>query len=119
MKRVLIVDDDEDLLEVVCLIVASSNMSPKCILRGAEVFPCLEAEPFDLILMDIYLNDKDGRELARQLKQDARYSHIPIILYSAGNITRESIEQSLANDFLKKPFDMPVLIDRIRKMIVA
>ena len=119
MTQVLIVDDDQDLLEMVCLMVQSSNMQPQCIESGAKVFPCLEARNFDLILMDIYLGDHDGRHLANQIKNDVRYRHIPILLYSAGTISQESIEESLANGFIKKPFEMPVLINRLRSMVNA
>ena len=119
MKRVLIVDDDLDLLEMVCLMVETSNMSPLCVDNGDAALEALTQEPFDLILMDIYLGEYDGRALARQLKATENYKHIPILLYSAGNITRDSLEQSLADGFLQKPFDMPVLLNRMREMMIA
>jgi CheY-like chemotaxis protein len=119
MANVLIVDDDEELLELVCLMVRTSNLNAICIGSGAEVFPNLESTPIDLVLMDVYLGSHDGRELAKQIKTDLRFNHIPILLYSAGSITPESIQESLANDFIRKPFDMPLLIDRIKGFVAA
>jgi CheY-like chemotaxis protein len=117
MVNVLVVDDDEELLDMVCLMVQTNNMKATCIGSGAEVFPTLEGSSFDLILMDIYLRSHDGRQLARQIKEDRRFRHIPIMLYSAGNITPESIRESLANDFIQKPFEMNVLIGKIHDMV--
>ena len=117
MKRVLIVDDDIDLLDLVCLILQAANLSPKGIVTESELLPTLATEHFDLILMDIYLGDTDGRQISRHLKTDDRYKEIPILLYSAGDISPASIDESLANAFLKKPFDMPVLINRINHLM--
>lgn len=119
MKRVLIIDDDVDLLDLVCLMAKSSQMNPKCVTSGTLALEALATESFDLILMDIYLGDHDGRELARRLKTDDQFRHIPILLYSAGNVSLASVEESQADGFLQKPFEMKTLINRMRDLMVA
>lgn len=117
MINVLIVDDDEELLFMMGLMIKSHHMKATCIGMGAEILPSLETAQFDLILMDIFLGGDDGRHLTRRFKTDDRYSHIPILLYSAGNIETASIRESLADDFIQKPFEMPVLIEKIRGLV--
>ena len=117
MKRVLIVDDDEDLLEMVDHIVRSHDLATKCINTGAAVMGNLEDQSFDLILMDVFLGDSDGRQLSYQIKHDPRFMHIPIILYSAATLDPGLLEQSLAEEFLQKPFDMHDLIERINNLL--
>jgi len=119
MKRVLIVDDDLDLLEMVCLTVRSNGMDPICVSSGQEALLTLATIQFDLILMDIFLGDKDGRELARQLKKEPRSASIPIILYSAGEITASSIAESMADAFIQKPFNISSLIHRMYQLMPA
>ena len=119
MKRVLIVDDDQDLLEMVCLMVLSCDMSPFCVSSGDQAIEAMAREAFDFILMDIYLGNYDGRDLARQLKTDPKFAAIPILLYSAGHILPDSIKTSMADGFIEKPFDMPVLIQRMRSMMTV
>lgn len=117
MPNVLIVDDDQDLLELVCHMVEFSNMQAKCILSGSEVFPCLGSESFDLVLMDIFMGAFDGRELVKQIKSDPRYMRIPVLLYSAGEIDPASIIDCGADGFLKKPFEMSQLIGQMELML--
>jgi DNA-binding response OmpR family regulator len=67
----------------------------------------------DLVLMDIYLGDSDGRVLCKQLKSSKEFGLVPIILYSAGYIANSSIRDSMADDFLVKPFDIKQLLAKI------
>ena len=117
MPDILIADDDLDLLELVGDMVNFNNMRSTCISNGAEVLPKLEMQHFDLLLMDIYMGSYDGRILASQIKNDSRFSHIPLLLYSAGEIDPESITLSGADGFIKKPFDMMELIARLQHLL--
>ncbi|MBA4167508.1 MAG: response regulator [Chitinophagaceae bacterium] len=113
MRSVLIVDDDLDLLEMMEIVLRRSEMQVECLSHGMGLFDTLSNFRPDIVIMDIYLGDSDGRNLCQQLKTSADYKDIPIILYSAGIITKESIEQSLADEFIVKPFNVQQLIARI------
>jgi DNA-binding response OmpR family regulator len=117
MVRVLIVDDDIDLLEMICLMASSNGFNPTCVSSGKAALEALEKEKFSLLLMDIFLGDYDGRQIARELKESINYSHIPILLYSAGQIEPSSIAESKAEGFIQKPFNMHDMIYRIRTLI--
>lgn len=117
MVRVLIVDDDLDLLEMVCLMAANYGLNPTCVSSGSAALETLKNEKFSLLLMDIFLGDHDGRDIARQLKGSDDYRDIPILLYSAGHIDSSSIRNSRAEGFIQKPFEMKDLISRMRTLI--
>jgi DNA-binding response OmpR family regulator len=117
MIRVLIVDDDVDLLEMVCLMAATHGLNPTCVSSGNAALEALKNDRFSLLLMDIFLGDHDGRHLAAELKQSDDYRDIPILLYSAGQIDSSSILDSKAEGFIQKPFNMKDLISRMRSLI--
>lgn len=112
--KVLIVDDDEDLLEMVSMMLKINGMQVKGLNAGKLLNAGLTEFDPDILLMDIYLGDSDGRELARDLKDSSRYSHLPVVLYSAGEIEQSSIQASGADYFLRKPFEMSDLINQIQ-----
>ncbi len=117
MVRVLIVDDDLDLLEMVCLMAAHYGLNPTCVSSGSAALETLKGQKFSLLLMDIFLGDYDGRQIARELKGSDDYKNIPILLYSAGQIDSSSITESMAEGFIQKPFNMKDLISRMQSLI--
>jgi DNA-binding response OmpR family regulator len=112
--KLIIVDDDIDLLEMVTLVLTTHGMQIKSLSDGKLLFDTVALERPDMILLDIYLGDTDGRSLCRQLKNTEEFSDIPVLLYSAGNISKASLTDSLADDFVQKPFDLTGLVNRIR-----
>ena len=117
MIRVLIVDDDLDLLEMVCLMAANHGLNPTCVSSGNAALEALKKDRFSLLLMDIFLGDHDGRHISRELKGSDDYKDMPILLYSAGQIDSSSITESKAEGFIQKPFNMKDLISRMRSLI--
>jgi DNA-binding response OmpR family regulator len=117
MLKVLIVDDDNDLLEMVSLILQTHGMEVLSLNDHTDFFTALSNYKPDLVVLDIYLNDADGRELCRQLKKTEEFSGTPVLLYSAGHISPSSIEDCQANDFLQKSFNISVLLNRIHQQV--
>ena len=119
MVKVLVLDDDPDLLEMVEIILRNHKMDVTCINKGSDLVDSIEQFNPDVVLMDIYLGDTDGRVLCDNLKKSSKYSRLPIILYSAGNISQASIDTSQANEFLTKPFEVTKLINVINSLAAA
>ena len=117
MSKVLVVDDDQDLLEMVSLILTSHGFSVSTLNAGQEFFERIRTVIPDIILMDIYLGDADGRDLCRQCKTSDTSAKTPILLYSAGNIPTSTIEMSKADDFFQKPFDIRQLVRKIHHFL--
>jgi DNA-binding response OmpR family regulator len=116
MPRVLIVDDDEDLLEMVSMILSRSGMEVHTANKAINFHEMISKIKPDLILMDIYLDDLDGRELCREIKLLNEFAKIPVILYSAGVIPTDTITTSLADEFMLKPFDNAQLLKKINAL---
>ena len=119
MAFVLIVDDDVDLLEMVSYALKINGMTVECLDQGALLMTKVVDRKPDIILMDIYLGDSDGRDLCRILKTDPALQMIPVILYSAGHIPMETVKQSLADEFISKPFSITHLVDQITRRTAA
>lgn len=117
MTKILVVDDDEDILEMMELVLNAYEFAPVCIAKGIDVADTVEKVKPALILMDIYLGKQDGRTICHSLKKSPAFSQIPVILYSAGHISSESIKESCADAFVIKPFNVAELIHRIRQFI--
>ncbi len=117
MTKILVLDDDPDLLEMVEVVLVNHQMNVSCINKGSDLFSTIDEINPQIILMDIYLGDTDGRNLCQALKKSEKYKHIPVILYSAGNISNSSIMDSLANEFISKPFDVGNLVRKIKVLV--
>ncbi len=119
MLSVLLIDDDTDLLEMVEMVLTNSSMRVETSTSGASLMSSVSELNPDIIVMDIYLGDSDGRNLCQRLKSSKEYSHIPVILYSAGVITPESILEAGADEFIPKPFRIDELIKKIKELTTA
>lgn len=114
---IFVVDNDEDLLEMMGIIFSRNQIDNICISDAGTLFQHIDKARPDAILMDIYMGPHDGRELCRRLKKTDAYKDIPVILYSAGHIPLDSIRESLANDFLSKPFNIKQLVDKVQAYV--
>lgn len=116
VKRILILDDDKDILEILTFILTDSGYETKSLNHGNSVFEEILAFEPDLLLMDIMLGDKDGRVICKSLKENILTSTLPIILISATHDLERSLHQPGApNDYLAKPFNIDVLLSKLEK----
>lgn len=115
--KILIVDDDPDLLDLVSQIICFHDMETDSLSNGSEVLAVLQAGKYDAVLMDIFIGSEDGRELARKIKQDSRCFQTPVLLYSAAVIDEKSVTVCGADGFLKKPFEMSHLVNRLKQLL--
>ena len=118
MKKILVVDDDVAVLEMVQLTLEGAGYRVQTSLNGA-CFQQMQSDPPDLILLDILLPGEDGRELCRQLKDDEKTRHIPVILFSAHFHGRDTTPLSGADAFLPKPFHLVELRDLVKRHLYA
>jgi DNA-binding response OmpR family regulator len=118
MNRILVVEDDPDLLEVIQLILEEHNYKVFPLMTGRPIFRIIDEFKPDLILMDIKLDGMDGRAIFKEIRARESTSHLPVILTSGGfsedYIMRESL---LSDDYLEKPFEMSVLLKKIEKLL--
>ncbi len=109
-KRILVVDDDEGIVEVVQIVLEGEGYSVETSMNGMR-FTQLSADMADLILLDVLLAGEDGREICKKLKRAELTKHIPVIMLSAHSDASKVADDSGADGFLEKPFDVDALID--------
>ena len=117
MKKVLIVDDDIDILTVVQLLLSMNHYSVQAIPRWQDITNTIKSFTPDLILLDVALSGADGRDICKQLKLSNETQHIPIILFSAYHNLATDTRECMANGLVTKPFEVSYLLETIRKNI--
>ena len=118
MKRILVVDDDIDILTVVQLVLESNGFEVIAISKWQKIYSLIDSFVPDLILLDVSLGTQDGRNLCKQLKSSKDTKHISIILFSANHNIEKSIVECLADSFISKPFDINDLIEGINNQLL-
>jgi DNA-binding response OmpR family regulator len=115
-KKILVVDDDESITEVIQIVLEGEGYEVEISLDGG-VIPNFPGRLPDLILLDILLQRKDGRKICRQLKSDQKTMPIPVIVLSAHSDGSKAAAECGADGFLEKPFDVDVLINTVKKYL--
>lgn len=118
MNKILVVEDDVDLLEVIQLILEKNNYKVFPLMNGRPIFKIIEEFNPDLVLMDIKLDGMDGRAIFKEIRTRADTAHIPVILTSAG-FSEDYIMRAdlLSDDYLEKPFEMSALLKKIERLL--
>jgi CheY-like chemotaxis protein len=117
MQKILIVDDNADVLQVMQLLLGSRGFDVAITTKGEETFGLANTFAPHLIFLDIHLSGIDGTDISRQLKTSETTKHIPIILFSANTIKGSTLADSLADEFIPKPFDIHDLLLKVSKLI--
>lgn len=119
-EKILVVDDDKEILELVKDTLEISGFSVLTARSADIAMEKIEAITPSLIILDLMLSGINGFELTRILKKDKKTKNIPIILMSAKFTDTQSIVTGLssgADDFLAKPFDIDVLVARVKAIL--
>lgn len=117
MDKILIVDDDIDLLDNMRGILSSNGYEVMGISDASELFKVITYFQPDVIILDILLAGYDGRELCRQIKNNNNINHIPVLMFSAHPDAEAFIFAAGAEEFLKKPFNKSELLEKIEKLL--
>jgi DNA-binding response OmpR family regulator len=118
MRRILAVDDDSDILEVLQFILEDSGYEVDTLSDGNNLMEKIREKMPDLILLDIMLGNTDGRELCKAVKKEDSTHKIPVIMISASHNVSSTINQEGApNDFIAKPFDISNLLSKIKNQL--
>ncbi len=116
-KKVLIVDDEPDTLELVKLVLESGGFETVLAASGKEALDKLETSKPDLVLLDIMMPDMDGWGVFRKIKEKNSMVPIAILTAKAQNFDRLlGLHVLKADDYITKPFGKNELIRRVRKL---
>lgn len=117
--KILIVDDEPALVKMVGVRLRSIGYEVVEARDGEEGIEKVKSEAPDLIILDIMMPKMDGYEVCHKLKSDKRYRMIPIIYFSTIDLKDyASVKRKSEPDaFVSKPFDLPVLLEMIEKLL--
>ena len=105
--RVLCIDDEPGVVELISLILKSQDVQVEGANSGREGLEAMRQNPPDAVLLDIMMPEMDGWEVYRQMKTDEALKHIPVIIVTARNSSFEEIiarERAGVDDYITKPF---------------
>ena len=117
MNKILVVDDDHDILAIVKIVLNMNDYEVKTISRWEDISTSISDFSPDLILLDVALGGADGLDICKGLKKAGPTEHIPVILFSAHYDLLNDIDDCRANGLITKPFDTSYLLETIRKNI--
>lgn len=117
MHKILVVDDEIDLLQVLKIFLARKNFMVEALSKWEDIPTSITSFKPDLILLDISLKGADGRVICKQLKLDDKTWDIPVLLFSANLGAKNTFANFLADGFIEKPFDLGKLVGEIHAII--
>lgn len=118
-QRVIIIEDERDIVELVRYNFRKEGFEVECFSRGREGLDFLRRNSADLVLLDILLPDEDGFEICKRLRSDERLKTLPVIFLTAKS---EEMDRVLgleigADDYVVKPFSPRELVARVKAVL--
>jgi len=120
-KRILVVDDDENILSLERTILEQKGFDVTSAGGGAEALRLLAEKTFDLVLLDVMMPEVDGFTVCRKIKEDPRLKDVPVIFLTAkggGEALAEGFESG-AIMYINKPFTANKLLTIVNTMLEA
>lgn len=118
-KKVLVVDDEEFLVELLAVNLQPAGFNVIKAYNGEDGLKKTQDEKPDLVILDIRMPGMDGLEVCRRLKSDDKTRQIPVLMLSAFAQDKD-IKKGLdagAEDYVKKPFDVLDLLVKVKQML--
>ena len=118
-KRILVVDDEKDLLEAVKFRLEASGYEVIPAYDGQEGLDKARREKPDLIVLNLMLPKMDGYKICRILKFDEKYKGIPIIMFTARaqEVDRKMAKEVGADAYIIKPFESQALLEKVKELL--
>ncbi len=118
-QRVLVADDDDDIRAYLDVTLGLAGFEVILARDGVEALELAREHTPDAVLLDVMMPRLDGFEALRRLREDARTSHLPVLMLTA-RVQRDDLIDGLdagADDYVTKPFDSDILLARLRAML--
>ncbi|MFO7555572.1 MAG: response regulator [Desulfobacterales bacterium] len=121
-QHILVVDDDPDLVESITMKLESNSFRVTKAYDGVEAWEKIKVDRPDLIILDVMMPRKDGYAVCDEIKKDAKYKDITVVLLTAvgdavttTQYTHFGGKTTLAEDFIPKPIDLDKLMDIVKE----
>lgn len=116
MKKVLIVDDEQDIVESLKFVLESEGYECYSAFNGEDGLKSAKEIIPDLIILDIMMPKMNGYKISRLLKFDSKYKNIPIIMLTARSQEEDKLigEETGADEYITKPFDLDYVVEKVK-----
>ena len=115
MRRILIIDDEFSIVELLSLFLSAEGYEVAIAYDGQEGLAQLEPSPPDLVLCDVMMPVLGGREVRKRMQSNERYKSIPVILMSA--VPTVKAYEANSEIQISKPFDLDFLLETITRTL--
>lgn len=117
-QKILVIDDDKDIAEVLGLILETEGYNPLVKYTGRDAVDAVRLFSPNLVMLDIILDGVDGREICKTLKSDPDLKDIPVIIVSATDHYRD-MNGSQHDGFIGKPFNINEIVSTVNDCLKA
>ena len=119
MKKIMVVDDEQDILQFLDLVLRERGYQVIKATSGQEALTLAATEKPDLVLLDVMMPEMDGWEVLKLLRVDPETEHIPVAMLSARTEAKDRVQglQEGAIDYICKPFSLPELLEKIEGIL--
>lgn len=118
-KRILVVEDERDLAELLVYNLQKAGHAPAAVHDGAAAVAAVRQSPPDLVILDVMLPKSSGFDVARTIRTDPTTANVPILMVTARASENDQIGGLGvgADDYVTKPFSMKVLLARVDALL--
>jgi two-component system phosphate regulon response regulator PhoB len=119
IERILVVEDEEDILELLKVNLSKEGYQVECATSGEDALNIFRKKVPDIVILDLMLPGMDGLDVAKILKNDSQSKEIPILMLTARGEEADIVTglELGADDYMTKPFSPRVLLARIRAVL--
>lgn len=119
MKKILIVDDEQDIVESLKFVLETANFTCYCAYNGEDGLRLAKELVPDLIILDVMMPKINGFKISRLLKYDAKYKNIPILMVTARTQEEDKLigEETGADEYITKPFELDEVVKKVEQYL--
>lgn len=119
MKKILIVDDEQDIVESLKFVLETADYLCYCAYNGEDGLKLAKELMPDLIILDVMMPKINGYKISRLLKYDKKYKNIPILMITARSQEEDKLigEETGADEYITKPFELDTVVDKVNQYL--
>lgn len=118
-NRILVVDDDSAIGDMMALVLQTHNYDVIVSDKPDEAENIISTQHVDLVILDMLISGINGTDVCKRIRKhsEEKISGIPILMMSALHDAKEKCKLAGANEFLAKPFDVSMLISKVKQLM--
>ena len=119
MKKILIVDDVQDIVESLKFVLESNDYTCYCAYNGEDGLRLAKEIVPDLMILDVMMPKINGYKISRLLKFDSKYKNIPILMVTARSQNEDKLigEETGADEYITKPFEIDEVVNKVNSYL--